>query len=352
MSNKRPNIIEKRAPFSTDISDNGTHPEGLFSDFLLHFSQKAMGCEFSLYCGSKDKETSLVADQAFQIIADLEDQLSIFRSNTLVSRLNHSPVGSYIKFPPAIFFLLRRAVELSLATDGLFDITTNRLKLLWKEAQKSREIPLESSILSARNSPGIEGLDFNEKYFTVGRNQKEVEVDLGSIGKGFALDKASEYLLENQAQNYLLHGGTSSLLAQGSHPNYAKSKGPPGWEIGIPHPRKPQQLQGKMRLYNKALATSNNQTQFFYHQGERYGHLLDPRTGYPVSNDLLSVTVVSPDATEADALATAFFIMGFEKAALYCEKNPEIGAIFSRQRPKKSTPEIVVINVDSFERTL
>jgi thiamine biosynthesis lipoprotein len=147
-----------------------------------------------------------------------------------------------------------------------------------------------------------------------------VELNLGSIGKGYALDRAAEILTEHELTEWLLQGGHSSVIARGEH------NGLPGWPVGLRNPLLPQRRLGTILLRDQALATSGTAVQHFRFEGQRYGHIIDPRTGWPVEN-MLSVTVLAPTAAEADALSTAFFVGGVELAERYCHNHPAVSAL-------------------------
>ena len=186
-------------------------------------------------------------------------------------------------------------------------------------------------------------------------------MNLGSIGKGYAVDRAVEHLLAAGVSDFLVHGGYSSVAARGSaavcqpfqadptaqstdpldhtRPDVLSGRveaardelviaGAPRtpWKIGVKDPLRDERRLGQVELHDRALGTSGAQFQSFRHQGRRYGHILDPRTGWPAEG-VLSVTVLAPTAAEADALSTAFYVMGPEAAMDYCRHHPSIAAI-------------------------
>jgi thiamine biosynthesis lipoprotein len=149
-----------------------------------------------------------------------------------------------------------------------------------------------------------------------------VELNLGCIGKGYALDRCGELMREAGVDDFLLHGGNSSVLARGSH----AARPGDGWTVGVHNPLRPQRRLGEICLRGRCLATSGSGTQFFMHRGHRYGHILDPRTGWPAEG-VLSVTVLAPTAAEADGLATAMYVMGLQRSLEFCRVHPEVGFI-------------------------
>ena len=133
----------------------------------------------------------------------------------------------------------------------------------------------------------------------------------------------AELLDAAEVGDYLLHGGKSSVLARGDQPGEPAGS---GWTIGLRHPLRPAERLAEFCLRDQSLSTSGSGTQFFRRRGRRYGHILDPRTGQPVEG-IFSATVIAPTAAEADALSTAFYVMGPEKTAAYCANRPELAAV-------------------------
>jgi thiamine biosynthesis lipoprotein len=163
-----------------------------------------------------------------------------------------------------------------------------------------------------------------------------VEINFGSIGKGYALDQAAERTRTTGIRNALLHGGHSSVCAIGTGPERGR-----GWPVGIRHPWKPDQRLATVRLKDRALGTSAATFQHLEHAGRKLGHILDPRTYWPAES-MASASVVAPTAALADALATAFFILGVDKARLYCENHPEIAAVLL---PAEESAQPVVVGL-------
>jgi thiamine biosynthesis lipoprotein len=148
-----------------------------------------------------------------------------------------------------------------------------------------------------------------------------LEINLGSIGKGYAVDRATRLLRrEGNVEHALIHGGHSSVHAMGHEPGSRR-----GWSIGLLDPENAQRRLAVLRLHNRALGVSAASYQHFVHEGRKLGHILDPRTAWPAEGVRLAA-VTAPTATEADALATAFFILGMDAARAYCEAHPQIGA--------------------------
>ena len=150
-----------------------------------------------------------------------------------------------------------------------------------------------------------------------------ISIDLGGIGKGYSIDRATELIESEGISDFLIHGGQSSVTARGHR---AVHEEPNGWTIGISHPTVPNVRLAELYLRDQSLGTSGSARQGFFHQGKRYGHVIDPRNGWPASQ-FLSTTVITPTAAEADALATAFFVMSIDEVSHYCAEHPQVKAI-------------------------
>jgi thiamine biosynthesis lipoprotein len=149
-----------------------------------------------------------------------------------------------------------------------------------------------------------------------------LEINFGSIGKGYALDRAAGLLRDRWGiVSGLLHGGHSSVYAIGTEPGE-----PRGWTVGLSHPCQPERRLALLRLRDRALGTSAATFRSLEYNGRKLGHILDPRTGWPAEG-IASASALAPTAAEADALATAFYILGVEKTRAYCETHHGIGAV-------------------------
>jgi thiamine biosynthesis lipoprotein len=144
----------------------------------------------------------------------------------------------------------------------------------------------------------------------------------------------------------LLHGGQSSVLARGSRGRFASAEaaGREGWWIGVRHPLRPNQRLAEVRVLNRALATSGSAVQFFVHNGRRYGHIVDPRTGQPAESSL-SATVLAPTAAAADAVSTACYVLGREAALDFCRTRPDLGLIHISQGDQPASIDVATCGI-------
>lgn len=286
----------------------------------LRLATRAMACDFSVLLNPDAGEHLEAASNALDLIHQLEDQLSVYREWTELSQLNRTAAEGPVPVELQLFQLLRTACELAQRTAGAFDPSSGPLVALWRRARQEDRIPTESEIEDALEQTGVDHVRFDHAERTVQFDRSGMEINLGGIGKGYALDRAGRLLDESGAGDWLIHGGHSSLLARGDH------NGCGGWPVGLRDPLLPQGRLATLVLRDCAFSTSGSGVQFFRHDGKRYGHILDPRTGWPVDG-MLSVTVLAPTAAEADALSTAFFVMGVEKSREYCDNHKEVSAL-------------------------
>lgn len=306
----------------------------------VRLSTRAMACDFSVIMNPGPTEQIEAAGTALDAIHAAEAWMSIYRENSHFSQLNRKAASHPQPVRGDMFELLQTAQKIHLGTDGAFDMATGVLTRLWRASRQEQRIPSQMEIEAALALSGMQHLALNPRENSVAFRTPGLLLDPGAIGKGYALDDAALQLMqtEHAPQSFLLHGGHSSLKAIGPHNGHA------GWPIGIGNPLFTEQRLGTLLLCDKAMATSGSNIQFYRHEGRRYGHILDPRTGWPVDG-MLSVTVLAPSAAVADALSTAFFVMGVEKACLCCKNWPEVGAILIPfpDKGRKVCPKVIGI---------
>jgi thiamine biosynthesis lipoprotein len=286
----------------------------------LRMASRAMACEFSVIMNPGPARQVMDASEALEVVHELEQQLSVYRPDSEVSHLNQSAWREARRVESRLFELLLLARRLHHDTGGGFDITAGPLIRLWKNCRDANRIPSQAELTECLKSVGMSRVRLDPECQTVAFESPDTRIDLGAIGKGYALDCMAQKLVGQGFDEWLLHGGHSSILARGDH------NGTGGWPVGIGNPLFTQRRLGTVLLRDQAMGTSGSNIQFFRHGGRRYGHILDPRTGWPVEG-ALSVTVLAPTAALADALSTAFYVTGLDGAAEYCRTHPAVGAI-------------------------
>jgi FAD:protein FMN transferase len=303
---------------------------------LLRASRPAMGSYFEVRLGANTPGAIALANQTLDLIDDLESQLTIYRDDSEVSRINASAHLGPVEVEPGLFGLLARAVQIGIETNGAYDVTTGALSEAWGFVKGPKRVPDAETLDKARARTGFRHLVLDPERRTIAFDREGVVINLGSIGKGYAIDRAvgliSDYWWPATA---LVHGGRSSLYAFGSPPGRFGGR----WEIALRNPFDPETPLGILRLRNRGMGTSGTAFQKFESGGRVYGHILDPRTGEPALGPA-SVTVLAPTAAEADALSTAFYLLGSDAAAEFVRNHPDVGAVFVEEGPADGSPRV------------
>jgi thiamine biosynthesis lipoprotein len=216
---------------------------------------------------------------------------------------------------------------------------------VWGFTRRNGAIPEPQALAEALARVGGQFIEFDDATSSVRFAIPGLKINLGSIGKGYALDRSAELLTETGIHDFLLHGGNSSVLARGAHGSLDPMQ---GWAVGVRNPLRPDRRLGQVFLKDRALATSGSGTQFFVHEGRHYGHIIDPRSGWPAEG-VLSVSVLAGTAAEADALSTAFYVMGLEAAREYCTGHPNIAAIMVCRGTRQGSLEKHLIGIEERE---
>jgi len=304
-----------RRSFLNIIEGNRPEPTA----WWLHVNRTAMACRFEVTLPMGDQAGVAIATDALDEIDRLESQLSVFRESSEISRINGQAATEPVRVEESLFDLLTLCKKLHRDTDGTFDITSGPLTRCWGFLKREGRVPSIDEIESARLLVGGDQLLLDAKARTIRFLRSGMEVNLGSIGKGYALDRVAASM-RNRIAIALLNAGASSIRAiGGGHLDQ-------GWSVGLRHPRDKNQRLATLSLRDCAVSTSGSEEQFFDHEGQRYGHIIDPRSGWP-ARDVTSVSVVAPSGAISDALATAFYIGGKELAERYCAAHPDVLAV-------------------------
>ena len=313
--------------------------------YLEQYTKRAMACQFQILLNMRQHRNGAqaVAD-AFELIDHLEDQLTVYREHSDVSGLNREATSRVIPTETRLFRLLSLAKQIHPDTNGAFDITSSPLTKLWGFDERAGSVPQADAIERVLPTVGSEYLNLDNKRETVSFAHPDLQINLGGIGKGHALDRAAELFRQNDVPDFIIHGGQSSVLARGRQDRFEdqatsveddpESEQNGGWIVGLSHPTVPNVRLAEFTLRNHALGTSGTGRQGFFQQGKRYGHIIDPRTGWPTDH-VLSSTVISPSAAISDALATAFFVMTIEEVEAYCRSHQEVAALLVVPSKKK-----------------
>ena len=274
------------------------------SDQPTRRTQFIMGTLVEITVSHSDPELiQAVTTQAFDEMKRIEQLMSTYIPDSEISRINRAAGKEAIPVSPEVEEVIREGIYWSEQSNGAFDITVEPLVQLWDFDGEKEIIPSESTILKTASLINYRNIEI--KDHTVQLKNRGMAINVGGLAKGYAVDRAIS-ILRSQVTNGIVNAG-GDLFAFGQ-----KGKHDP-WTIGLQHPRKPQDLLAAFAVNNQAIATSGDYQRYFIKDGIRYHHIFDPQTGRP-ARLMISATVITTEVMDADALATAVFVMGPDKA--------------------------------------
>ncbi len=288
-------------PIKKTLSTNKQQDQ--FSSNQIERSWVLMGTLLLVQIETKNKELAKEkAEIIWKVVNDLDQKMSTHKTNSDISRINRLAAFKEISVDKDIFEAIQLSKLISEQSLLAFDITTSPLIKLWKKAQKENHLPLKTSNQMARGYVGSFNIQINHKKNSIYFLKKGMSINMGAIGKGFALEKAINQINDDTLFCATLNfGGQIVYIKNRPH---CKSKSFAVQRVNHNH----RPIIFKLDS-TRSLATSSNSEHYFIYKGMSYGHILDPRTGFP-ANKVLSVTVAHPSPTLADAWATALFVLG------------------------------------------
>ena len=273
-----------------------------------------------------DADARSAARAAFERIAALEDIMSDYRPASEVRRLVAAPPGQRVALSPELCTVLGAALEMARATDGAYDPTVGPLVELWRTARRTGRLPSERELSLSRAKVGWRRVQLDTAACAATIDVPGVQLDLGGIAKGFILDEALAVLAAHGIARALLEAGGDIVVG-------APPPGKPGWRVGVPH-ADPVLVSRAAAISHAAISTSGDTEQFIEIGGERYSHIVDPRTGLGATSGAL-VTVIAPRGIIADALATALAVMGAGEGDGLLRGYPEVIGVRASERKTK-----------------
>ena len=278
----------------------------------IRLETRAMACVWQVMLPPGPSDRIMEVSHLLDAVHDLETAMTVYREDGELRQLNDNPSLDPVPVSEDLFDVLALGAKLTRATAGCFDVTSGPLVSLWREARGEERVPTDEEVAAALERCGVDSLVFDATAGTVTRSKPGMQLALGALGKGFALDRIAASIQSAGIGDFLIHGGHSSVLA------YGACGTDDGWPIALRNPLLTEQTFGTVLLQNEGFSSSGSNVQFYRVGGKRYGHLLDPRTGWPAAATL-SATVVSATAAAADALSTAFFVAGLDFARNWCD---------------------------------
>jgi thiamine biosynthesis lipoprotein len=270
-------------------------------------SRNAMGTVFTIYLYAQDSQQAEASfEVAFDEVERLEEALSNYRATSELSRINRLAAHQAVTTDPEVFALLEASLAYSHQTGGAFDVTVGPLMRAWGFFRGQGRYPADDELRAARENAGFGKVHLDPAARTVRFARPGVELDLGAIGKGYAVDRTVKVLRDAGVEAALVDAGSSTLYAMNAPP------GKNGWTVRVPQPGDRSKTVATVNLRNESLSTSGNYENFFQLDGRRYCHVIDPRQGMPVQG-VLQTTLITSDNTASDALSNAMFVLGFEE---------------------------------------
>ena len=276
----------------------------------LESSVDAMGSTYSMALYGTD-QTSLrvAAEEAAEDVRRLDRLLSNYLPTSDLSEINRDAARKPVRVDPELFDLLQKCVEYSRASDGAFDISVGPLMKVWGFYKGSGRLPHRAEIRGALSKTGYAHLKLDPQNRTMQFDREGVELDLGGIGKGYAVDRMIDVIRKNGIDSALVSASGSSIYALGTPPGE-----PNGWKVSIKNPKNRSVTIEDVFLKNESMSTSGNYEKFFFAEGRMWSHIMDPRTGYPAQG-VLSVSVIAPRTLDSEAWTKPFYINSRQWAA-------------------------------------
>ena len=263
-----------------------------------------MGTLVEITIRSADKEKAgKAADKAFNEMRRLEQLMSTHIGDSEISRLNANAGGQFVTVSPEVLEVIQRGIHWGKLSNSALDITIGPAASLWRFGEKDSLLPDTTRLKQALPLVNYRNIEIQDSKIRL--KQPGMALHLGAIAKGYAVDRAMDVLKRSGIQNAIINAG-GDLQALGSREERQL------WKIGIQHPRNPEKMIAVFALPGKAVATSGDYQKYFMQNGTRYHHILNPQNGMP-ARGVISVTIIAESVMDADALATAAFVLGPKK---------------------------------------
>lgn len=288
-------------------------------------SRVSMACTYTVVVyGTDPKQLPLITTAALDEVDRIDALMSHYKPESPLSQINREAGQHPVLLEPELFRFLERCVRYSQQSDGAFDITVGPLMKAWGFFRGEGRIPWFFELWSVLRKVGYQHLRLDSTQRTVQFDRSGMELDLGGIAKGYAVDRVVELLKEQRIERAFVSSGGSTLYGLGAPPES------PGWEVKVQDPlapHDPKKSATTVLLKNQCLSVSGNYEKFFKVRGVTYSHIMDPRTGRPVEN-MLSVAVITQNGTDGDALDNAFYVQGVEKGKALLSLYPRLEVFF------------------------
>ncbi|WP_286311534.1 FAD:protein FMN transferase [Romboutsia ilealis] len=271
-----------------------------------------------LYDGGNQK----ALDKAFEKIVEIEDSVSINKKNTEITKLNESAGIEKVKLSDISYDILKKGIEYSRLSNGTYDITIGPLVKLWSIGLEDARVPSQDEINNTIDYIDYNNIEINNATKEAFLIKKGMEIDLGSIAKGYAADEVAKILKQEGVNSAIIDLG-GNIYALGSKSSDSN------WKVGIQNPFNDRgEVVGSIEVSDKTVVTSGIYERFIEEGGVKYHHILNPKTGYPYETDIAGVSIIADNSIDADALSTLTFTKGLEEGLKFVEDLENVDAIF------------------------
>jgi len=286
-------------------------------------SRMSMACLYAIdaYSAGDEKALRAALDAALDEVDRIDRLMSHYKPESPLSQINREAGRGEVVVDQELFAFIEQSTRYSEATDGAFDITVGPLMKAWGFFRGEGHLPERSQLAAARRLVGARHVILDRERRSIRFDSDGIELDLGGIAKGYAVDRAVGILKSRGVTAALISSGGSTVYGLGSPP------GRTAWDVEIQDPLNPSKIAYTVTLKDRSLSVAGSSEKSFEVAGVRYSHIMDPRTGMPVQG-MLSVAVLTETGTEGDALDDALFVLGPSKSAEYLKHYPDVEALF------------------------
>lgn len=264
------------------------------------------------------EDAEKAAEESLNRIEELENLMSKTLEDSEIYKINDNPEKK-VNISDDTKLVLEKSLEYAEITEGKFDPTIGLLVDLWGIGTDAARVPSDSEIEKALNNTGYQKLNIYDNQVEI---EKGVQLDLGGIAKGYAADQVKAIADRHDVDSAFVNLG-GNVLVIGNKPDGSK------WRVGIQDPRQGRgSVMAVIEASDKTIVTSGNYERYFEKDGEIYHHILNPETGYPADTNLLSVSIISENSFDADALSTSVYILGLEKGMQFIEDMEDVEVMF------------------------
>jgi thiamine biosynthesis lipoprotein len=285
-------------------------------------SRESMGCVYSIVAYALDPDRAKPTIEAALDEVDRIDRLaSLYRRDSALSRLNAASGGPAVPVDRELFDLIAEAMKYSVDSSGAFDVTVGPLLRIWGLFDGAGRVPSAEELARARRRVGYRHLSLDSGTQTIRVDRPGVEIDLGAIAKGYAVDRAVSVLTKRGIAAALVSAGGSTINGIGAPP------GASAWDVAVQDPLDRTRVAIRLSLKDRSLSVSGGSERHFDVNGVRYSHIMDPRTGRP-SQGVLAVVALADSGIASDALGTALYVEGPQRGRSLLDRRGGTEAIF------------------------